>query len=65
MLLLSRWTIRQQVTEYGIQETTGYSNMPDEDLDTIVRASEPLGNGCWYSFLIHRLQFDVEVVAFW
>ena len=38
MLLVSRWTIRRRVIEYGIQEITGYSNMSDDDLDAIVRA---------------------------
>lgn len=37
MLLVSRWTIRRRVIEYGIQEITGYSNISDEELDIIVR----------------------------
>lgn len=37
MLLVSRWTIRRRVIEYGIQEITGYSNISDEELDTTIR----------------------------
>ena len=49
MLLVSRWTIRRRVVEYGIQEITGYSSITDEELDTIVQAfSEQRGSlvGC-------------------
>ena len=38
MLLVSRWTIRRRVVEYGIQEITRYSSITDEELDTIVQA---------------------------
>ena len=31
MLLVSRWTIRRRVVEYGIQEITGYSSITDEE----------------------------------
>ena len=37
MLLVSRWTIRRRVIEYGIQEITGYSDISDEELDTIIQ----------------------------
>lgn len=36
MLLVSRWTIRRRVIQFGIQEITGYSNILDEELDIIV-----------------------------
>ena len=29
MLLVSRWTIRRRVVEYGLQETTGFSALSD------------------------------------
>ena len=38
MLVVSTWTIRQRVVEYGIQEITGHSSIMYEDLDTIVQA---------------------------
>ena len=37
MLLVSRWTIRRRVIEYGIQEITGFSPLSDEQLDVHVR----------------------------
>ena len=49
MLLVSRWTIRRRIIEYGIEEITGYSNVPDEELDAIVQQfSEQHGSlvGC-------------------
>ena len=33
MLLVSRWTIRRRVVEYGLQETTGFSALSDEQID--------------------------------
>ena len=33
MLLVSRWTIRRPVVEYGLQETTGFSALSDEQID--------------------------------
>ena len=36
MLLLSRWTLRRCVVEYGLQDVTGYSPLIDEQLDNIV-----------------------------
>lgn len=37
MFLVSRWTIYRRVKELGIEELLGYSNMSDDELDTIVR----------------------------
>lgn len=37
MLLVSRWTIRRRVIEYGIEETTGFTNMTDAELDGLVQ----------------------------
>ena len=37
MLLVSRWTIRRRVVEYGLQEATGYSALSDERLDMYVK----------------------------
>ena len=36
MLLVSRWTLRRRVIEYGIQDVTGYSSISDEELDLAV-----------------------------
>ena len=36
MLLVSRWTLRRRVMEYGLQDVTGYSPLTDEQLDNIV-----------------------------
>ena len=36
MLLVSRWTLRRLVMEYGLQDVTGYSPLTDEQLDNIV-----------------------------
>ena len=37
MLLVSRWTIRRCVVEYGLQETTGFSALSDEQIDFYVK----------------------------
>ena len=37
MLLVSRWTIRRRVVEYGLQETTGFSALSDEQIDFYVK----------------------------
>jgi hypothetical protein len=37
MLLVSRWTIRRRVIEYGIRDVTGFSELSDEHLDGHVR----------------------------
>ena len=37
MLLVSRWTIRRRVVEYGLQDATGYSALSDERLDMYVK----------------------------
>ena len=37
MLLVSRWTLRRRVVEYGLQDVTGFSNITDEQLDNIIR----------------------------
>ena len=37
MLLVSRWTIRRRVVEYGLQETTGFSALSDEQIDSYVK----------------------------
>ena len=37
MLLVSRWTIRRRVVEYGLQETTGFSAISDEQVDFYVK----------------------------
>ena len=37
MLLVSRWTIRRRVVEYGLQETTGFSELSDERIDFYVK----------------------------
>ena len=37
MLLVSRWTIRRRVIEYGIEEVTGFSQLTNEELDGHVR----------------------------
>ena len=38
MLLVSRWTIRRRVVEFGIQETTGSTDITDAELDGLVYA---------------------------
>ena len=38
MLGVSRWTIHRRVEEYGLQNMTGFHNLPDEELDEIVRS---------------------------
>jgi len=37
MLLVSRWTIRRRVVEFGIQETTGFTDITDAELDGLVQ----------------------------
>lgn len=37
MLLVSRCTIRRRVVEYGLQETTGFSALSDEQIDFYVK----------------------------
>ena len=37
ILLVSRWTLRRRVVEYGLQEVTGFSPLSDEQLDNTVR----------------------------
>ena len=36
MLLVSRWTLRHRVVEFGLDQTTGFSEISNEQLDTIV-----------------------------
>ena len=39
MLGFSRWTIhRRGAEEYGLQNITGFHDLPDEELDEIVRS---------------------------
>lgn len=37
MLLVSRWTIRRRVVEFGLEEITGFSDIANEQLDDLVR----------------------------
>lgn len=37
MLLVSRWTIRRRVVEFGIQETAGFTDITDAELDGLVQ----------------------------
>ncbi|KAJ7354987.1 hypothetical protein OS493_028648 [Desmophyllum pertusum] len=37
MLLVSRWTIRRRVVEYGLELTTGFSSLSDELVDVYVK----------------------------
>ena len=37
MLLISRWTLRRRVLEYGLEEITGFSDISNEQLDYIVQ----------------------------
>lgn len=37
MLLVSRWTTRRRVVEYGLQESTGFSALSDEQIDFYVK----------------------------
>ena len=37
MLLVSMWTIRRRVVEYGLQDTTGFSELSDERIDFYVK----------------------------
>ena len=37
MLPVSRWTIRRRVVEYGLQESTGFSALSDEQIDFYVK----------------------------
>ena len=36
MLLVSRWTLRRRVVEFGLDRTTGFSEISNEQLDSIV-----------------------------
>ena len=36
MSLVSRWTIRRRVVEFGLSEVLGYSNISDDELDRSV-----------------------------
>lgn len=35
MLLVSRWTIRRRVVEFGLEEITGFSDIANEQLDDL------------------------------
>ena len=37
MLAASRWTVHRRVAEYGLQNMTGYDDLPDERLDQIIQ----------------------------
>ena len=37
LLLISRWTIRRRVVEFGIQETMGFTDITDAELDGLVQ----------------------------
>ena len=37
MLLVSRWTILRRAVEFGIQETTGFTDITDAELDDLVQ----------------------------
>ena len=37
MLLVSRWIIRRRVVEFGIQETAGFTDITDAELDGLVQ----------------------------
>ena len=37
MLLVSRWTIRRRVFEFGIESVTGYSDISDNELDILIQ----------------------------
>ena len=37
ILMVSRWTLRRRVSEFAIQDVTGYSQMSDEELDSTIR----------------------------
>lgn len=37
MLLVSRWTIRRRVIEFGIEEITGFSDVTDDEIDGLVQ----------------------------
>ena len=33
---VSRWTIRRRVTEYGLENVSGFSTVSDQELDTLI-----------------------------
>ena len=35
-MLVSRWTLRRRVVKYGLEETTGFSMISDEQLDNLI-----------------------------
>ena len=58
MLLVSRWTLRHRIAEYGLEDITGFSATSGEELDIIVeqfvRAYMTL---CGYSLVSGHLRY--------
>ena len=57
MLLVSRWTLRHRVVEFGIEEITGFSVISDDQLDNLVeRFMSDHGTMVWYSLVSGHLR---------
>jgi predicted transcriptional regulator len=54
ILGVSRWTIHRRVAEYGLENTTGFHHLPDEELDEKVKEFI-LNHGCTTGQLCRRL----------
>ena len=56
MLLVSRTTLWRRVREMGIQDATGYSDVTDDELDSIIRSYKEIhGAACGRSMVIGHL----------
>ena len=57
MLLVSRWTLRRRIVEYGLEEITGFSMILDVQLDNVVeRFMSDYGTLVGYSLVSGHLR---------
>lgn len=57
MLLVSRWTIRRRIKEYGLGNVLGYSKLSDEELDKLIfEYKQKHGVACGRSMVLGYLK---------
>ena len=57
MLLVSRWTIRRRIKEYGLENVLGYSKISDEELDKLIfEYKQKHGIACGRSMVLGYLK---------
>ena len=66
-LLASRWTIRRRVVEYGLQETTGFSALSDQQIDfyvnSLLKSMGILWDDLWCKAFLSLLASDFNVAG--